>query len=180
MTWNTSRITSPTFGRRAAALLGLTVLLLAGYGGTAIAQSGEERGIVGAWVVQVTLRNCQTSAALGPPFYSLVTFHADGTLDETPGSTSFAPGQRSPGHGSWTRQGPRTNAQNVVGLLLFDTPANYPVPPGGFLAGGQTINHTVTLVDADHLTSTGTNAFYTSALVPYRTGCSTAAGQRFQ
>lgn len=162
-----------------AAILGLTAALLVVPGRAALAQSAEGRGIVGTWLVQVTLRNCQTGAPLGPPFNSLVTFHDDGTIVEAAASTSFAPGQRSPAHGTWTRQGPRTYRQKMVALLLFDTPAGYPVPPGGFLAGGQTVDHTVTLVDDNRLTSTGTNAFYTNGLVLYRTGCSTAEAVRY-
>lgn len=177
---NISRQAFGTRGlRRSVVALGGAALLLMTQGGSALAQSGPDGGIVGTWLVQVTLRNCQTGAPLGPPFNSLVTFHADGTIVEAAASTSFAPGQRTPAHGTWTRQGPRTYRQNMAALLLFDTPAGYPVPPGGFLAGGQTVNHTVTLVDANRLTSTGTNAFYTNGLVLYRSGCSTAEAVRF-
>jgi len=173
-----SQTTSGTGARwHAAAVTALAVTLTLTSSGAAFAQSS---GLVGTWLTQVTLRNCQTNAPLGPPFYSLVTFHSDGTLSENPGGTTFAPGQRTAGHGSWTRQGPNTYSQNIAALLLFDTPAGYPVPPGGFLAGGNTITHTVTLLDADHFTSAGTNALYTNAAVQYRTGCSTASGQRFQ
>ena len=193
MSWRTSRKTSSTFGRwRAVALIGLAGVLLAAAGGTAIAQSGDDeshRGIVGAWSVQVTLRDCQTNTPLGPPFNSLVTFHTGGTLSESAGSLAFAPGQRSAGHGTWTRQGRRSYAQDVVALLLFDTSANLPGTPTfnpslpvspGFFAGWQTITHAVTLIDSDHLTSAGTNAFYKLDGDLYRTGCSTAVARRFE
>jgi hypothetical protein len=168
----------------------LAGVLLAAAGGTAIAQSGddESRRVVGAWSVQVTLRDCQTNTPLGPPFNSLVTFHAGGTLSESAGSLAFAPGQRSAGHGTWTRQG-GSYVQDVVALLLFDTSANLPGTPTfnpslpaspGFFAGWQTITHTVTLVDSDHLTSAGTNAFYKLNGDLYRIGCSTAVAQRFE
>ena len=75
--------------------------------------------IVGTWLVQVTLRSCQSGAALGPAFNSLVTFHADGTLTEAAAATSFAPGQRTPAHGTWTRSGPRTYQQHMLALILF-------------------------------------------------------------
>ncbi len=77
----------------------------------------------------------------------------------------------------------------MVALLLFDTPANLPGTPGfdpslpvspGFSAGWQTVNHTVTLTDANHLASFGTNAFYDVNLNAYRTGCSTAVARRFE
>ena len=119
--------------------------------------------------VQVTLRDCATNAPLGPPFNSLVTLHDGGTLSESAGSLAFAPGQRSPGHGAWTREARRTIAQRMVALILFDTPANLPGTPGfnpslpvspGFFAGWHTVTHTVRLTDADHVTSAGTNVFY--------------------
>jgi hypothetical protein len=36
------------------------------------------------------------------------------------------------------------------------------------------------MTDADHVTSVGTNAFYKTDGTLYRTGCSTATGQRFE
>ena len=187
MSWNMSKKSTGAFGGwRLVTALGLAGLVLAATQGAAIAsqdnddQNDARKGIVGAWAVQVQLRNCETTVPLGPPFNSLVSFHADGTLSENPGSLAFAPGQRSAGHGSWTRQGRRTYVQNMVALLLFDTPPTYPVPPGGFLAGWQTITHTVTLVDANHYTSSGTNAFYKANGEVYRTGCSTAVAERFE
>ena len=87
------------------AVLGLTGALLIDIrrhrdGRTAPTRSGP----VGTWAVQVTLRDCATNAPLGPPFNSLVTFHDGGTLSESAGSLAFAPGQRSPGHGTWTQR----------------------------------------------------------------------------
>lgn len=165
--------------RRTATTLGLTALLLTAAAGRAEAQADDDRAIVGTWLVQVTLRNCQSNAPLGPAFNSMVTFHADGTVTEAAATPTFAPGQRTPAHGTWTRSGPRTYQQRMLALLAFNTPAGYPVPPGGFLAGGQTVNHTVTLVDGNHLTSAGTNQFYTTGLQLYRSGCSTAEAVRF-
>ena len=46
--------------------------------------------------------------------------------------------------------------------------------------GWQTVSHTVQLTDADHLASSGTNAFYKTNGELYRTGCSTSIGQRFK
>jgi hypothetical protein len=77
----------------------------------------------------------------------------------------------------------------MVALILFDTPANLPGTPGfdpsmpvspGFFAGWQTVTHTVNPTDADHITSAGTNAFYKLTGELYRTGCSTAIGERFE
>ena len=79
----------------------------------------NHRGIVGVWSAQATLRNCQTNAPLGPPINALLTFHADGTLSESLGAISFAPGQRTEGHGSWRRIGRRTYTFSLAALLLF-------------------------------------------------------------
>ena len=179
--------------RRTVALVTVAVALVALSGTQAVADSNESRrrGLVGVWSVQVTLRNCVTNAPLGPAFNSLVTFHQGGTVSEAAGSLSFAPGQRSPGHGVWTREPGHTFGQSMVALILFETPANLPGTPGfdpskpvspGFRAGWQTVTHTITPTDADHITSAGTNAFYATsgAVDPYRTGCSTAVGQRFE
>jgi hypothetical protein len=169
-------------GRRALAVVTLAGALVASAGSPALADSraaGPNARLVGAWSVQVTLRNCTTNAPLGPPLNSLVTFHRGGTLSETAGSLAFAIGQRSPGTGAWARDGAHVYLQRMVALILFDTPPNLPFSPG-FFAGWQTVTHTVELSDDDHFTSAGTNQFYKLNGDLYRTGCSTAIGQRFE
>ena len=169
----------------------LATFLLVGLTDTGIAEPKKNAAnttLTGTWAIQVTLRDCQTSAPLGPPFNALVTFHRGGTITETAGSLAFAIGQRNAGHGSWTRKSAHTYDQKMVAFILFDTQPNLPGTPGfdptrpvspGFFAGWQTVNHTVQLVDSEHLTSSGTNAFYKTGGEVYRTGCSTATGQRF-
>jgi hypothetical protein len=146
------------------------------------AQSSNAGGvglrIEGTWRVQVTLRNCATGAALGT-VNSLVTFAPGGTLSETPGAGGFAPGQRSDGQGYWTHDGGHVYSQRFVALIRFETPANPPTSPG-FLAGWQTVTHQVEIIDPNHLSSSGTNAFFDANGTPYRTGCSTALGTRFE
>jgi hypothetical protein len=178
-------------GARALTILCLTGAMLAGAAGTASAQAiraTDHAGLVGTWTVQVTLRDCSTNAPLGPPFNSLVTFHGDGTLSEAAGSVAFVPGQRSPGHGAWARKRGHTYRQEMIALVLFDTEPNLPGSPSfdptkpvspGFLAGWQTVHHTVRLTAADQIASTGTNAFYKTNGELYRSGCSTATGRRF-
>ena len=99
----------------------LTALFLAGIlamtsGITGFAhgnESGRKQQIEGAWLVQVTLRNCATNASMGS-FNSLVSFHEGGTLSETTSSPGFAAGQRSPGHGEWEFEGHRTYSQRMI------------------------------------------------------------------
>lgn len=65
----------------------------------------------------------------------------------------------------------------MLAHIRFDTPPQPPSP--GFLAGWQVVDHLVTLVDRHHMTSVGTVQFFDTAGEVYRTGCSTAAGIRF-
>lgn len=185
------QLSSVDLARRVLTITTLALALVS-LGGASASAAEDERPnapLVGAWTIEVTLRNCDSNVPLGPPFRSLVTFHGDGTISEAAGSVAFAPGQRSPGHGAWTRQGRRTYRQSMVAIILFTTPPNLPGTPGfdpslpvspGFAAGWQTISHTLTLTDADHATSAGTNAFFDVDGNVYRTGCSTAVSQRFQ
>lgn len=135
--------------------------------------------IEGTWLVQVTLRNCQTQAPIGAPFNSVVTFLPGGALVESTEGPGFAVGQRLPAHGRWTRTGPATFDQRMLALIAFDTPPNPPASPG-FSRGGSVVLHQATLTTADAFTSSGTNGFYDSAAQLYRAGCSTAVGRRFQ
>jgi hypothetical protein len=172
-----------------------TVITLAGAllmsGSVTWAQSNRGAGsnaLEGAWFVRVTLRNCDTNAPLGS-FNSLVTFHDGGTISETTSSPGFAIGQRSPGHGNWDFAGHHTYGQRMISLINFDTAANLPGTPGfnpalpvtpGFFAGWVTITHTLTLTDANHASSSGTNEFYKADGTLYRAGCSTAEATRFE
>jgi hypothetical protein len=159
--------------------VGAIGLLVLSSGGAAMAQPSQAGATVeGVWLVQVTLRNCDTGAPMGPPFTSLLTFAHGGTVVETPGSLAFAPGQRSNGHGYWAHDGGRRYSQQMVALLLFTTPPGPGTP--GFEAGWQMITQAVDLVDADHIESEGQNWFYRSNGELYRSGCSTATGSRFK
>src|SRR5262245_22561637 len=129
MQWKTSKVRG---GACAVVTLFLAGVLLATSGSKLMAQSNEGApgSIVGTWAVQVTLRDCSTNAPLGPPLNALVTFHSGGTLSESPSNVAFAIGQRSAGHGTWTRQPGNTFSQRMVALLLFDTAPNLPGTPG--------------------------------------------------
>jgi hypothetical protein len=186
--------------KRSIAVVGRRALRVGTLAGTLVAlaaspvlagsdESAEKAPLVGVWNVQVTIRNCDTNAPLGSAFDSLVTYHEGGTLSEAPGGVAFAPGQRSPGHGTWTRLSARRYRQSFVALILFGSPANLPGTPGfdptqpvspGLRAGWQTVTHTVRLSDADHMTSAGGNEFIDANGDVYRAGCSTAVAQRFE
>ena len=176
MRWTVSRLHK--VGRSAGMLsMGLAVALLAATTATAQQASGNGRTVQGVWYVQVTVRNCATGVALAPPVNSLVTFATGGTLHESVSGGGFAIGQRSNGHGTWQHTGGQTYDQRFVSMINFATPAG---PGPGFEAGWMKVNHTVTMIDADHIESTGTNSFYRLNGEVYRTGGSTATGTRFE
>lgn len=164
--------------RQTAVALLVSLSTLAATTETALAQGSGARAIEGVWGMSLTLRDCATGAALGPPFRSLLTFHAGGTLTESPGTTQFSAGQRSPGHGGWSHTGGNTFSARFVAMILFDTP---PVPPApGFQAGWQFVGSNFTLIDANRLNLTATVHFYDLNRNPYRSACPTGTAERFQ
>ena len=163
----------------AAITLSIGIACVGSAAGVASAQSSssQARTVEGVWQVQVTVKNCSTGVALAPPVNSLVTFAAGGTVRESVSGGGFAPGQRSDGHGTWAHIGGQSYDQRFVTMISFSTP---PGPGPGFEAGWMKINHTVEVIDADHIESAGTNTFYRLNGEIYRTGCSTATGTRFE
>ena len=69
--------------------------------GILLSQSVGTRTLEGSWSVQVTVRNCQTNAALAT-FPAMNTFMRGGTMQEF--SVGAAPLTRGPGHGVWSYQ----------------------------------------------------------------------------
>ena len=143
----------------------------------------------GTYAIEVRVRDCASGAPAGPVIPSLVTFHGDGSIFETPGGRGFAPGQRGDGHGTWRRTGWTTFSQQMIALIVFDTPANLPGMPTfdptkpvtpGFFAGWSVVSHAVNLTDPTHLSSFGINQFYKTDGTIYRSGCSSATGLRFE
>jgi len=166
----------------AGVVFGLVGMLVAGATTGAAGSPGDATQamtIEGVWVARVTLRNCNTGDPVGPPFNSLLTFGRDGTLIESTGATAFAAGQRTNAHGSWRRLGAQQYSQNVLAIIRFTTAPNFPFSPG-FTAGTQTIDQVIDQTAPDAFTSSGTTTFYDEAGAPYRQGCATAVGRRYQ
>lgn len=158
--------------------LGMTMALGLVTAAAAVAQpsASEGRTVEGTWYIQVTPIICATGAPVPAvsPVTALVTFHAGGAMSETAGGTGFAPGQRSPGHGTWHHQSGQTFSQRFTALINFTTVPNFQE------AGWQTVEQTVEMIDRDTLASTGTNRFFRADGTVYRSGCSTATGRRFE
>ena len=144
----------------------------------AFAQGLGARAIEGVWGMSITLRDCTTQAPLGPPLRTLLTFHAGGTLSESPGTSQFAPGQRSNGHGLWSYTGAGSFTARFVAMVVFDTPPAPPAP--GFVAGWQVVTSNFQLADVNHLDVSATVQFFDINRNLYRSACPTGTAERFQ
>jgi hypothetical protein len=129
------------------------------------------RGIEGTWRVQVTLRDCNTGAALGNPFNSLLTFAQGGTLVETTSNPMFAPAERGPGHGVWSRVGRHSYTAASIAFITVNSA----------LVRVQTIRQTIQIDDnGNQLTADAKTEFTDAAGNPLPSGCATATGERFE
>ena len=133
--------------------------------------SGDRAGgrIEGAWDVQVTIRNCQTGAAIRT-FASFGTFISGGTvLDSTSGTPQA---QRTLGQGVWSHVSGKTYRFKFK-AFNFD--------PSGNFTGWTIINHEARLNrSADEYESAGTSEIYDPNGTLIFTGCSTTTAVRFE
>src|SRR5688500_15326557 len=90
----------------------LSGVLLATSADAAGPPNAARDGLVGTWMVEVTLRNCETNAPLHVD-NALMSFHRGGTISESARGAAFAPGQRGAGHGSWVHTGAHTYSQTL-------------------------------------------------------------------
>jgi hypothetical protein len=101
--------------RPALASLALAAGLLVSHAG--FADQGKAAQLTGAWMHQVTFRDCATGAELRSPFAALNTFHSDNTAIEQ--GIGASPAIRTLSHGLWRRTGARTFA-NRLEFYIFD------------------------------------------------------------
>lgn len=148
------------------------VLVLSSRAGHASDDPGRHAlPIVGAWQLEVTLRNCATGEVAPVPtpvFPGLSTFHKGGTLSEL--GSRGSPATRSIGHGIWKRTGRRTFESRFV-FHRFDA--------NGFFAGTQDAKATMVLSPDGTALSISTIATFTDVSgIVTPGGCSTQVGQR--
>lgn len=125
--------------------------------------------IVGTWDVQVTIRVCQTGAAIRT-FASIGTFNFGGTtLDSTSGIPQSL---KTPGQGVWNYIGGR-DYRFKFKSFSFDASGNF--------TGWTIINHRATLNRwRDEYESAGTGEVYSPTGVLLFTGCATTTAVRFE
>lgn len=131
-------------------------------------RSGGGR-LEGTWEEQVTIRNCQTGAAIRT-FASVSTFMSDGTmLDSTSGTPQAL---KTPGHGVWSHVADNTYRFKFKSFS-FDDAGNF--------TGWTVISHEAHLDrGADEFESAGTAEVYAPNGNLVFTGCSTTASTRFE
>lgn len=130
---------------------------------------GNARALEGTWDAQVTIRNCQTGAAIRT-FPSIGTFMSGGTfLDSTSGVPQA---QKTPGHGVWSHISGRTYRFKFKSFS-FD--------PSGNPTGWTIISHEATLNrQASEYESAGIAEVYNPNGTLIFTGCSTTTATRFE
>ena len=135
----------------------------------ASARHENSKKLIGTWDVRVTIRNCQTGAAIRT-FASMATYMPGGTRL---GSTSGIPqALRTPEHGVWNYLGGR-NYKISFKSYSFDGADNF--------TGWSIVRHQLTLNhQADAGESAGTLEVYAPNGTLVSTGCSTTTTTRFQ
>jgi hypothetical protein len=158
------------------AIVGMAIPVL---GQSGITQDKKSQ-LVGTWQVQVTQVDCSSGAQLGPPFTSMLTFAADGTMAEDTSNPGFGHGQRGGGQGRWSGTGQSTYAATSGALIKYTTKPNQKTHNPGLNAGQQTISQNITLdTQSGKWNSTASVAFADANGNVYRTGCAIAAGTPF-
>ncbi len=130
---------------------------------------GGNGRLEGTWDVQVTIRNCQTGAAIRT-FASVGTFMSGGTtLDSTSGTPQAL---KTPGQGVWSHAGGNTYSFKFKSFS-FDASGNF--------TGWTIIKHTANLArSGDEYESGGTAEVYAPNGNLVFTGCSTTTATRFE
>ena len=156
-------------GKATAAVVTLGIALACA-GGRLPAQSGGEnalaRRIEGTWLLQATLRQCDTGTEIpNSTFPALHTFLSGGAMLSNPATSGL-----STGHGVWTHTGGDT-FKNTIRLFAFT--------PSGALMGIATVARDIVLSpDGRSLTSNDVSEFRDPAGNLIGSRCAAVTGQR--
>jgi hypothetical protein len=131
-----------------------------------------EGRLVGSWVFQISLQDCNSGTPIGAPFLSLLTFNRGGTVTETTSNPAFVPPTvRGPGHGVWKHAEHRT----------FEATTTAFVTVNGALSRTQTITQQIELEGEDALKTTKASVkFYSPTGALLMSGCAAATGKRIE
>ena len=158
-----SFVTSPSFAQESTAVLDRQQL----ESSTAVSQSSKKaERIIGVWDSQVTIRSCQTGAALAT-FRAMETILGDGGLVDT---NAAPPSTRGPGFGRWEYLG-GTQYKATFRFFLYN--------PDGTFAGVRRVSRIIEL-DGDNLMSTVSIEVFDPNDVLISTGCGTELAKRVE
>ena len=149
----------------------LALLLLAALAQAVVSAQGvgSERGLVGSWDVQVTIRDCQSGVALFG-FPAMITYNQDGTMEESDlGAPVLV---RLQGHGVWKHETAR-NYSAGFRFLNFN--------PDRTFAGTNVVRSVISLGQTGNdYTSTDTVELIdpNGNVIPM--GCATTSAKRFE
>ena len=158
---------TPTGKATAVVTLGIALTIAAGQ---LPAQKGSEnalaRRIEGTWLLQATLRQCDTGAEIpNSTFPALHTFLSGGAMLSNPATSGL-----STGHGVWTHTGGDT-FKNTIRLFAF--------APSGALMGIATVVRDIILSpDGGSLTSNDVSEFRDLAGNLIGSRCAAVTGNR--
>ena len=155
------------------ALVHVVACLLAWAPSMSAQASADPEGLTGTWQVIVTLHDCKTGAAIGPPFSSLLTFADGGTLTESTANPLFFPAIRGPGQGVWGHS--HHKGQYIAASTAFIT-------MNGVLVKTQKITQMIELgpKQDEFTTPQATVEFFDPAGTLLTSGCAAAVGKRFE
>ena len=167
-----TRISKLTSG---SVLLGIAALTALSFASAQAADENQSSGphLRGVWRTMVTPIDCVTGGELAPPFNGLFTFNKGGTMSEYGiSSLGGTPALRSPGHGTWQREG----GQNYSFKFIF-----YRYDSTGLFIGWQQITAALVLgAGGDDFTTASNIEIFDANGNLIGTGCATAAGTRFE
>ncbi len=130
---------------------------------------GNDRTLEGSWDVRVTIRDCQTGAALAS-FPAMNTFMQGGTMQET--ANDAAPLLRLPGHGVWNFQSGRRYS-SAFHFFRYNDDRSY--------AGTAKIRKQIEVNRfGDRYSATARFEFFDPNGNSFVSGCATEAGTRFE
>jgi hypothetical protein len=132
----------------------------------------QAQRLVGSWVFQVSLQDCNSGTPIGAPFLSLLTFVRGGTVTETTANPAFVPPTvRGPGHGIWKHAEHRTYEATTTAFITVN----------GTLVRTQTITQTIELEGEDSLKTTSASVkFFSPTGTLLMTGCAVATAKRIE
>ena len=129
---------------------------------------GNARGLEGSWNALVIFRNCQTGAAVSPPFPAMNTFMRGGTMQEFGVASGMF---RSQGHGVWKHEG---------GLQYSRAFQFFRFNPDGSYSEKVIARSQIELRSDNTYVATSTNEFFDTNGNLLRRGCATETGTRFE